>query len=242
MSCDTEQTVLGILEGAYRIVGVKSDDRALSKNQIQEALALLNALLDEFASESLLIAYDDLLTFNLVDGQRDYIISQEAGADVTANKLVRLKYVWLVKDGIQYPINIVDDDYFYGRYVNLSIKARPNQVFLQNQVSKTTLTFLQIPDFAYECGIKGKFVLDNLTSLNTEITTLPKYYYLFLHFALAKLLNANLPGTVFSVQDEDQYKNRLKNLQSTNDIDLVTETLSTLNKKYFGSTYYKGGP
>lgn len=232
MSCTTNRTANEIIEEAFKIIGIFSEERNLSGKRLKEGLDLLNGLLSSYRASTQLIAYDSIITFNLVVGQRQYEISEEVSADVNSNPLARLKFVTIENDNLQHPIGIVPDNYFYARGINLNLSRRPTQVFLQSENEKTFLNFLVKPDLTYLCTVKGKFVLDDLT-LNTDITTIPRYYTLYLSSALARLLHPRYAGSKWDAVDETQYNELKEDVMSVADIDLITETGIALTQSRF---------
>lgn len=230
------ETANDIIKEAFGKIGLNPEDGNLSGNKAQIGLDFLNAQLEQYESENQLIAYNGLLNFPLVAGQEKYIISPDSGLspDVIANKIVRLKYVVITSDSIQYPVDIVEDFVWYRHGQNLNLTGRPRQIYLQNEPKITNLIFLKKPEKVYECIIKGKFNLSTL-DFTTDITTLPRYYILFLIYELARILADYYPGTDWSQLSESIYQRYKSNLTSGNDNDLTVRTSSALN--YHDSKY-----
>jgi hypothetical protein len=223
-----------IIDNAYEIIGIKAEDRNLSGGQLAKGLELLNSLLDDFASSTELIAYDSLLTFPLVIGQTTYVI-KTSGGDVTSNQLAKLKYIILVDGDLQYPIAIVEDAIFYNSRRSLEIGGLPQQAFFQNGINESTIQFLRKPDKTYQCTVKGKFVLTNLT-LNTTITNIPEYYNLFLQLSLGRILKGRYPGSTWDQTTEAEYTQRKNNLTSTSDTNLNSVTGTALLHNNIGGS------
>ncbi len=242
MSCTTARTANEIIEGAFKIIGIFSEERNLSGKRLKEGLDVLNELLSTYRASAQLIAYDSTITFNLVVGQRQYEISEEISADVNSNPLVRLKFVTIENDNLQYPIQIAPDNLFYTNGINLNRSRRPTQVFLQQDNNASFLNFFVKPELAYLCTVKGKFVLDDLT-LNTDITTIPRYYTLYLKSALGRLLHPNYDGSKWDAVDETQYTELKEDVMSVADIDLITETSVALVQSRFDRSFnFNAGP
>jgi len=238
MTCTTQRTANAIIQEAFKIISVFSEESNLPGKRLKEGLDILNNLLSGYRSSAQLIAYDDVITFNLVVGQRQYEISNEVGADVTNNELARLKFITIEKDNIQYPIKYDDDNSFYESPINLLDQRMPTRAFLQNGIKKSFINFLVLPDYAYLCTIKGKFVLSDLT-LNTDITTVPRYYTNYLEYAVAQLLHGRYPGSKWDANDDAMLNKLEQNVMSVADIDLSTNTGSALlNNGYFRNVYF----
>lgn len=235
------ETADDILKYAYNKIGIGATDRNLPGDKVTQGIDLLNAQLDNYAAQDSFIAYDGLLEFPLVTGQQNYTISKDSSLspDVDAYKIVNLKYVNLVSDNIKYPVNIVEDHVWYRTRRNLTLSGRPRDVYLQNEAFLTNLFFLRKPDKAYDCIVKGKFVVQNL-DLTSDISTLPEYYKLFLIYELASLLVDFEPGSNWTAKSEKIHERLKENLRSTNDMDLTSVTSGALNKptlKYYTDFY-----
>jgi len=231
------RTADDIVKKAYSKIGIGASDRNLAGDKGQDGLDLLNAQLDNYASQTSLIAYDGILQFPLIAGQQNYTISKNTSLspDVDAYKIAKLKYVTITSDNIQYPVNIVEDHVWFRNRRNLTLTGRPRDVYLQNEAFLTNLFFLRKPEKVYDCEVKAKFVVQNL-DFTTDISTLPSYYRLFLIYELASLLVDFEPGTNWTNKSEQIYKRLKDNLTSTNDMDLTSVTSSALNKS--NNEYY----
>jgi hypothetical protein len=226
------KTANDIIKQAYNKIGIGASDRNLAGDKAQQGLDLLNAQLDNYASQSSFIAYDDTLSFPLVINQQNYTISKDTSLspDVDGYKIVQLKFVTITFDNIQYPVDIVEDHVWFRIRRTLNLVGRPRDVYLQNEPFLTNLFFLIKPDKAYQCEIKAKFIVPNLT-FTQDISTLPTYYKLFLIYELASLLVDFEPGTNWTAKSEQIHQRLKENLRSTNDIDLTSVTSSALNKR-----------
>ena len=222
-----------IIEGAYKIIGVFSEESNLPQHRIIEGLDYLNKLLDQFASSSVKIAYNDTITFPLVVGQTSYEISNKVGADVSSNPLVIMRFVTLQDGDIVFPLEVIPDNIFFNRRRDTTLTGTPSQVFLQNAVDESNLNFVIKPDKAYSCVVKGKFVLNHV-SLNQPINQIPASYHLFLELALGRILRGVYPGSDWSASDESNYTVMKKDLESANDLDVISITSSSLmlNKRH----------
>jgi hypothetical protein len=219
----TEVTTNDILDGAYRIIGVVSNDRNLSNSETKQGLRVINQLLDHYSAEPNLIAYDDVISFPLVEGQESYTISDQLPADVTNKRLVYLKYVNLIDNGrYRYPVRVENDTMLYRYSRDETYKRRPTIVFLQNEIGQSRITFIQKPEKIYTCIIKGKFILDHLEP-TTIITQVPIAYHRFLEYATANELRARIPGSRWSQEAERNFQDAKTNLTSTNDMDIEIE-------------------
>ena len=216
------RTTNQLIEGAFKILSLYTEDRALGNNRMTEGLFYLNALLSNYASSPSKIAYDSELTFDLVPNQRSYTISKAPGADVDSERLVILKFVRLKNNDTFYEVDITKDSLYFNGVGYESYTGLPSKCFLQNSPGFSTLTFFEKPDIAYSCTIKGKFVLAPI-ELNQSLSIVPNYYYLFLESALARTLASRYKGSTWASNDEAQYQEMLKSLTNISDVNIVAD-------------------
>ena len=200
-----QQTANEIIQGAFKTIGVYSEESVLEGFRAQEGLYYLNMLLDSFATKDTYISFNDLLNFTLTPNKRVYELSNLITADVTSNRLVSIRYLALAYNNFSYPVLISEDYDFYMNKRNLLTSRRPRRVFLQNNISKSLINFFYAPDYAYECTIKGKFVLNRLDFVTDVIEGVPADYILFLEMALARLLHSKFPGSAWTEMNEREY-------------------------------------
>lgn len=224
-----------IIERAFRLIGIASDDRNLPGERVQEGFDLLNALVDEFSSESSMIPYETSLSFNMTAGQDVYEISNLGSADITSNPLVSLSFIRLEDLDIKFPIGIIESVTEWTNRKNVNLTGRPRQVYVTREVNKSFLNFREKPDKAYSTELFGKFILDNL-SLSTDIPNLPPRYNLFLEYALARLLASRYPGSIWNDLSEKKYNEMLESASNSNDKELNVITSTALlqpNRRYY---------
>jgi hypothetical protein len=226
-----------LIRGAYRKIGRASDDRNISQTKIKEGLHYLNLIFKSYLTNQFLIEYDETITFNLVVGQRDYVISKEAGSDVNENMIVSLKHVNLIKNNIRYPVEIVTDVYDFKTQRDISLSQRPKWVYLQNGINKSTLHFIVKPDLVYECVVKAKFGRNNilLTEINNDLREIPEGNYLFFEYQLAKIFHHNYPGSIWNAELEKTYQELKEEVEAASDIDVEIETSKAL--RFYGDKF-----
>jgi hypothetical protein len=221
------RTVNSIIDGAYKIIGLYSEERAMDQGRTTEALYYLNALLDQYASNQTRIAYDGRLSFNLVADQSEYIISKAIGADVDSNKIAHIKYITVTDGDFVWPVQLQPDDFYFTNKRDINQTGRPNQVFFQNEVNGSKLVFFTKPDKVYQCNIKGKFVLDAV-ELSQPLDEVPAYYHMFLEYALARILHVHYSGSNWGQVREDEYIRLLNSISDISDMDLSANTGASL--------------
>jgi hypothetical protein len=225
-------TINSLLDSAYRVIGINADDRIITGRQKQEAITVLNELLDSYFSEGYLIPYYTEKEFTLVIGQKVYEFSELGSADVTSKKIAHLKYVNLFDNEMRYGVDVGYDTMDWSLTHNTEISGRPFRAYLQNADFASFLYFNRLPDKAYVCRIKAKFALSNV-ALNTDLTVVPIYYTSFFKFALARELHAIFPSSTWTPQKEKMYGEKLANIKSTSDLDILQKTSGALMRRRF---------
>ena len=228
-----------LIANAYRVIGKNSDDRNLSKSKINEGLEVFNELLDSYFAEPYTIAYYKTVQFNLVVGQKSYEFSNEVTADVASNKIVSLKRVNIVDSNVRHPVTVEEDYIDWNVRRPTDLQRRPQQCYLQNENFKSFIIFDVLPDQPYECLVKIKVALSNVT-LSTDLTQVPIYYTNFLKIALAKELHLVYPGSPWDAEHEKKFENAERNIKSMADKDLLQHASVSLTAthRYYGINPY----
>jgi len=216
---EISRTTNEIIQEAFRLIGIYSSDRNLSGGDLDLGLRELNIILDSYNGASVKIPYNKTLDFYLTPSQQSYVISNKSGTDVSSNPIMLMNNIVLIDSDIQYPIRIASDDIYYNNPQNLTSNGKPEQVFLQNDVDQTTITFDKIPDKAYQCVIKGKFTF-NHASLNQVIDEVPAFYHSFLEYKLAQKLHNKYSGSTWSQSKESELQELERRVDSKTDCDL----------------------
>lgn len=229
----TTRTADQLIKEAYKIIGLKGKDRNLPQDYVVEGLYTLNMLIDHYSTAPNLISYDHVLRFPLVIDQSSYVISDQVTADVTNRRLVSLKYVNLLDGDHRYVVKVENDTLYYNFDRDETVSRRPDYCFLQLDVGESIITFIEKPDQAYTCIVKGKFILDQL-DLTSEITAVPIGFHRFLKYALARELRTYHPGSNWTDLSESVYQESLTNVTSTNDkdIELKRDNLFVFRGRY----------
>jgi len=229
----TTRTADQLIKKAYRIIGYNAKDRNLPQDYIVEGLYNLNLLLDSYSVSPDLISYDHVISFPLVIGQADYVISDQVAADVTNRRLVSLKYVNLIDGDHSYVVQIESDKLYYDFERDNTLTQRPTYCYLQLDVGESILSFVPKPDKTYTCIVKGKFILDQL-DLTSELTAIPIGYHKFLIYALARHLSSELSGSNWSEIAEDIYQQALEDVRGNSDknLELKDDSLFVRQGRY----------
>lgn len=194
-------TVNELVREAYEAAALLEEDEDLSAAKLNRGVSILNQLVSQFNTGEIVPYYQNM-SFNLVGGQSEYVLSLAEDADVETNPLIQLSNALITVTGQTFALEIITDQEYFNTWQNTATIAQPWQVYLDSGINTSTLTFYPTPDQAYSCQIRGKFTISNFVA-NTDITNLPSYYYQYLIFLLAKRLAVSYPSGVWTQLAQD---------------------------------------
>lgn len=211
MATLTYRTVNKLIERAYRIINVKTDDRNLTGDQVTEGLYSLNVLIDELSGLGMYLPLFSEYEVALTPGERELVFSEYYPA--TGINITQLSHVSIIENDTLYPVEILSDTlYFEGN--SLTATGRPTKCYFINRMVpsltikrlvESVIVFYKIPDKAYTCSIKAKIKMTN-QALNTDIDGIPPYMIFYLENALARMLHRHYPASKWDEIDETYYK------------------------------------
>lgn len=197
---DRQVTVIDIIKRAFRLIGVYSIGEAPTADESNDALEALNAMLDEWANESLMIPVTTLDSISVTSGVATYTIGSSGGT--VSNRPVKISSATYLQHGaISYPLEILTDD----EYANIGYKGLagfiPCALVYHADMPNATITLYPTPSDAMTLklySIKQLNVFENLTD---EIA-LPPGYENAIVYNLAKDLageyEAGVPASVLA--------------------------------------------
>lgn len=230
----TERTVNNLIRQSFYQIGELSPDETPSDSLISTGLSLLNDLLDSFAGDGTHIPFIKEITFNLVAGKDIYSISNAVSADITAERIASLEFVNIINTNISYPVRIIDRAELFGNIRLTNLGDRPNYVILDRQELQSNIQFYPVPSIAYECVLRAKFMLDELNEFSV-ISEVPRWFYRYLRYALARELKSFYPSSNWSETDEQTYQKLSKMIQADSDNNYLIEPDGILMSPYENS-------
>lgn len=143
---------------ALRLIGVAAAESPIEADMAQSALDALNALLDSWSTERLLMARRPRLTLPLVAGKQTYTWGRVEGeptpADVAHPAPVRLELALLTVPGSpaqEWPITVLDQrQYETGIWDKQLPSAYPESLYLDPTRPYATLHVWPVPTMAYQ--------------------------------------------------------------------------------------------
>jgi hypothetical protein len=170
-------TVLDLITGSFRLLGVTASGEAPSASEASDAMASLNQLLDSWKLERLMVYAVLPQTFPLVAGQMVY--GMGAGGDFNAERPVRVEKISLTYNSGGIPINLsvrlIDLDEYQRLVVPTTQSTFPTQVYIDNGFPLRKFYFFPVPTIVNSIDIFSWGLIDGFTSLATVIALPPGY-------------------------------------------------------------------
>ncbi len=180
------QTVREFVNDAYKIVSANSPTAPLQQSDQLQGIRFLNELMQYYSASGLLLTVSKEVDFNIISGQSEVTFAQ-TGADVNEGRLANTSDVWLVLQGVTYPLIQIDANDFFSSYKYEPLLGLPIYYIIQAFENSTKMIFYPGPSQGYEVHVYGKFEKSELTA-NDTMVDYPLYYIRFLKLALAREL------------------------------------------------------
>jgi hypothetical protein len=225
-------TVNDIIVDAYEVLGVMPSDNYYTQKQMEDGLKLLNYKISLYNASPKAVAYDSILNFNMVVGKMKYVIGNVAGVDpntvyIINNPPISVKFIDLLKDYIQYPIELTTDTQYYNMMRPTNLSGIPDKAYCQrllgDQLGSMFVHFFRAPQFAYVVTLKGKFKLSPLL-MNAALTSMPDYMQTFLIYETAQQLYFRNRSGNWDEKTAEAHAEVKNVVYGSNDDDLSIET------------------
>jgi hypothetical protein len=228
----TPRTTNDVIIQSMRLIGELTPNEIPSADQLNQGLYCLNDLLDSLSTAGIYIPFVRELSFNLIPNQSDYTVSTAiANPDVEFEQIVEVDLCNIIYLTTSYPLRVISLPERYLSMTQTNLTVRPQTVTLIRSNLYSLLRFYPIPDKQYECQIRGKFMLDEL-ELFDNLEEVPRSYYSFLRYALAREFLNIYPSANWSAQAEDKYKSMYQTMLPANDIDVAIRPDGLLMTRY----------
>ncbi len=219
------RTVNDVIVNSLYLIGELGVGETPDGFMLSTGLDIINELLDKFAADSIYIPFLTTLNFNFTTGKDTYSISDMVTADITADRVVDLSFAnYAVPSGsgtqIIYPLRIINKATYWNVVRQNNLMSRPGFIFLNKQDTESFITVYPIPDQPYPCTLQVKAMINSLEAQETLIE-LPPNYYGFLKYAVARKFNGYYPGSNWTPQMEDEYRDYYETFKAANETDLT---------------------
>lgn len=193
-----EITANDIISRAYRILGDLGSGEALTSSQADDGLEALNAMLDSFSIERLMIYQVRQESFTWPTNTASQTIG--SGGDFDTHRPDRIEVGTYFEDSnaIAYPVDIVRNREVYDTIYDKTVQSSyPELLFYDPSVTLATIYAYPVPNQSLTLKLNSWQPLTVFDSL-AEVHNLPPGYRRMLSYNLAKELEAEV-GLVLSL-------------------------------------------
>lgn len=135
-----------IINRAFRLLGVVAQGETASASDTADALTALNAMLDGWRNDKLMVDSYTNITIPLVASQASYTIGA-SGADVTATSPVAIESAYVRKSNVDYTVKPILSDSTYQAIAQKTSEADiPEWFYFSHTVPNSTLYVYPVPN------------------------------------------------------------------------------------------------
>lgn len=182
-------TALDLITGALRKIGQYSPGETLDAVDANDALDMLNGIVDIWSNEHLAVFNNVETVFSLVPGQRVYTIG--AGGDVNVPRPLRITNAYTrITTGGNQGVDFACQEVSGDKYTAIGLKGQPGPwpkfLYYNTGFPLAQLYLWPVPSGTAEFHLWTDQVLSRFNL--TDAINLPQGYYLALQFSLAVIL------------------------------------------------------
>lgn len=172
---------LSLIKGAMRALGVLGQGDRLENAEAQDAIELLNQMVDLWSAEELMVPTVPRMKFDLIPGQTNY--SYGPGGDFDYPRSARIEAAGIIVNSIERPLHMLTEQEWRRLSSKVSTAEFPSMLYdrgvfsgeFQSPGYFRTLTFLPIPTAACVATLYGWQPLSSFPDLTTEMRFPPAY-------------------------------------------------------------------
>lgn len=138
-------TVQTVINRSFRLLGVFASGETPTASDTADALTALNAMLDGWRNDKLMVDSFATITVPLVNAQTSYTIGA-SGADVTATSPVRIESAYVRKSGVDYNLEQIDDATYQGIAEKTSTSDIPDCFLFNHTNTNSTIYVYPVPN------------------------------------------------------------------------------------------------
>lgn len=179
-------TALDLMTRALRIIKVYGTGETLSDAEAADGLVALNAMLEDWANEHLMIYAATLDSITLTPSLATYTIGP-TGTTVTTRPVSIDPGTYLDINGISYPLDIVTLDQYNSVTLKTLNSSIPEYIFYNPTFPDASVTLYPVPSVAATLKLWTWKPLSTFSAL-TDVVTLPPGYTNAIVYNLAEYL------------------------------------------------------
>ena len=164
-----------LLSRALRLVGALASGETADANDIEEAQADANDMLDQWCLEDLMLYYDKVDILPLVAGQISYDIGPTATGLVTERPIEILLANFRDADGLDSPVSVIPHDSYERLTQKTTDQTLPSVVCYQPTNPNGTILVWPTPSSGLSLRLMSNKQLTNIADLSDDVP-MPKGY------------------------------------------------------------------
>lgn len=161
-----------MIDRAMRLIAQISPGVTSTTSEYATGLEALNAMLDSWRNERLMVwsILDEPLT--LVSGQSSYTVG--SGGDLNTNRPVRIESAYLVDSGnVSYQVNILNAEEYAAIALKSSTSTLPNYIYYDPDMASGHLWVYPVPSAAYTLHVLTWTPMQSFTTKETTAYLAP---------------------------------------------------------------------
>lgn len=183
---------IDLIKSSMRLAGIISGNQTPKANETNDALNVLNDMLEEWSTDGLTVWGSENNSFPLVPGKANYTLGP--GGDFNDIRPIDLRSFYVIFNGVSYDGTLIQQD----RYNRIAVKATPGiprEAYYIPNFPLGDIYFYPVPDQAYTVLLVYDPLLNSVAN-TSQVLTFPPGYAKALRWNLAVDLAAEYGNTL----------------------------------------------
>ena len=161
-----------LIKDAMQDLGVLGAGKTPSANDLTDGLRKLNAMLDSWSTNTLLVPFRTQISHTL-DGSQSYTIG--SGADINTTRPTYIDSAYVNDGSNDHPVTVLRDRSAYDRIVDKSITGTPYFVYYEPSLPNGTLFVYYVGSASHTLYLSTRGQLTAFPDTSTDVDIAPGY-------------------------------------------------------------------
>lgn len=162
-----------LIEGAFRLSNITPAGETLEAFQTAEGLRVLNQMLAAWSVDRNGVHSITKESFPITANTSTYTMG--SGADFDTTRPNRITFAFIRQGGQDYPISIIDREWYAGRLNKITVTGRPWELLSEPNYPNATLTLYPVPDTGYDLFLQSVKPLAVYATAAVDLALPPEY-------------------------------------------------------------------
>lgn len=167
-------TALQLITSAMRLLGAVASGESPTTDEQNDALLVLNDLLDSSNNKGLTVFANSNSSFNLVGGQQTYTIGP-AAANFTADRPVSIEYAYVTYNTLDFPLKLLNQQQWSAITLKTFQSPIPNSLYYVGEYPLGKINIWPIPSANMPITLSINMQFAPLASVSSNIAYPPGY-------------------------------------------------------------------